>query len=120
MSAIFPTSGPWQTKHDFDLEGRTTVIGNVDVEIIDGTTHHMFDFVCTTLDDGGDNQSLSIAVANARLIAAAPDLLEACKAFLLYNDRPDTEPNAGVQMMVDYDHALTLARAALTKAEGRA
>ncbi len=83
MSAIFPTSGPWQTKHDFDVEGRTTIIGNVDGEIIDGTTHHSYDFVCRTLDEGDDSQSLSIAVANAEFIVRAANAHEAMKAALV-------------------------------------
>ncbi|WP_279141310.1 hypothetical protein [Sphingomonas paucimobilis] len=78
MSAA-PTSGPWQVKHDFDLDGLTTVIGNVDGEIIDGTTHASFDFVCRTIDEADDSQSPAVAIANARLCVAAPDLLEACK-----------------------------------------
>lgn len=74
MSA-HPTSGPWQVKHDFDLDGLTTVIGNVDGEIIDGTTHHSFDFVCRTIDEADDSQSPEVAVANARLCAVAPEML---------------------------------------------
>lgn len=71
MSAIFPTGLPWQVKHDYDTEGRTTIIGNVDGEIIDGTTHHTYDFVATTLDETDDSQSRSIAVANAAFIVRA-------------------------------------------------
>lgn len=71
MSAIDPTCLPWQTKHDFDVEGRTTIIGNVDGEIIDGSTHHSYDFVARTLDEDDDSQSRSIAVANADFIVLA-------------------------------------------------
>lgn len=71
MSAIDPTCLPWQTKHDFDIEGRTTIIGNVDGEIIDGMTHNTFDFVCCTVDLDDDSQSRSIAVANADFIVRA-------------------------------------------------
>jgi len=71
MSAIFPTCGPWQVKHDFDAEGLTTIIGNVDGEIIDGTTHHTYDFVCRTLNPDDDSQSHSVAVANAEFIVRA-------------------------------------------------
>lgn len=53
---------------------------------------------------------------DARLIAAAPDLLEAVRAFLAYDGDPHDGPNAGVQMMLDYDTALTLAKAAYAKA----
>lgn len=58
--------------------------------------------------------------ANARLIAAAPDLLEACEALIAYDEGDDDAPDAGVKMMIDYDHALTLARAAIAKARGEA
>lgn len=87
MSKISPTCLPWQTKHDFDIEARTTIIGNVDGEIIDGTTHHTFDFVCATLDDDDDSQSRSVAVANAEFIVRACNthaaLLEAAQAAVL-------------------------------------
>jgi hypothetical protein len=71
MSAIDPTCLPWQIKHDFDTEGATTIIGNVDGEIIDGTAHHTFDFVARTLDVEDDSQSRSVAVANAAFIVRA-------------------------------------------------
>lgn len=71
MMAIDPTGTPWQTGHDFDLEGRTTIIGNVDGEIIEGRTHHTYDFVCRTIDEANDSQSPDIAVANADLIVRA-------------------------------------------------
>jgi hypothetical protein len=53
---------------------------------------------------------------DAHLIAAAPALLVACKAWVTYDCRPDNGPNAGVQMMLDYDTALTLTRAAIASA----
>ncbi|MEC9067843.1 MAG: hypothetical protein VX569_11250 [Pseudomonadota bacterium] len=85
MSAINPTSRPWQVKHDLDLEGRTTLIGNVDGELIDGTTHHSFDFVCRTIDEDDDSQSRSIAIANAdyivRVVNAHDALVDAIEAI---------------------------------------
>jgi hypothetical protein len=71
VSVIDPTCLPWQTMHDNSAEGYTTVIGNVDGEIIDGTTHHSYDFVARTLDVEDDSQSWSIAAANARFIVRA-------------------------------------------------
>jgi len=68
------TAGPWQTKNDY-VPDCLTVIANVDGEIVDGTTHYTYDFIATCEDEFGE-ASLD-AVANARLIAAAPDLLEA-------------------------------------------
>jgi len=82
MSAIDPTPGPWQIHSDYTLEGRTMVIGNVDGEYIDGQAHTTFDFVCDTLGDD-DSGSASIAVANARVICAVPDMIAALKAVNL-------------------------------------
>lgn len=52
--------------------------------------------------------------ANARLIAAAPDLLAALKAILNVDNPPVTDPGH-----VDFPRAMELARAAIAKAEGR-
>tara|TARA_Y100001963_G_scaffold107243_1_gene148248 strand:+ start:764 stop:1153 length:390 start_codon:yes stop_codon:yes gene_type:complete len=95
MSAIFPTGRPWQVKHDYDLEGSTTIIGNVDGEIIDGTTHNSFDFVCSTLDEMDDSQSRSIAVANAKFIVRAVNGHDAkrrlLRAFIEWSERVDQD-----------------------------
>lgn len=56
-----------------------------------------------------------VELANARLIAAAPCLLDACLAFLKYHDAEEGE-NAGVEMMLNYDAALHLTREAVAKA----
>lgn len=53
--------------------------------------------------------------ANARLIAAAPDLYTACAAFLEYDANPDY---SDVTMMLDYADAIALAKAAIAKARG--
>ncbi len=54
--------------------------------------------------------------ANARLIAAAPDMLVACEALVLY-DSNDTDD---VKMMINYNNAIELAKAAIAKAKGDA
>lgn len=55
--------------------------------------------------------------ANANLIAAAPDLLAALKALLCSIDELDTDtPHISLVPLAD---ALTVARAAIAKAEGR-
>ena len=56
--------------------------------------------------------------ANVCLMAASPDLLAACEAWIAYDTADDSRPNAGVQMMLDYDTALTLTRAAIARATG--
>lgn len=76
MSAPQFTPGPWQSKHDYTIEGATTIIANVDGELFsDGTTSHTFDFICTCEDEFGER--LPNAQANARLIRAAPELYAA-------------------------------------------
>lgn len=103
------TPGPWSVKVD-DQSGI-------------GRTHSVY--ICTKagwpegqLARVNVQDGLGEREANARLIAAAPDLYEAVAAFLAYDAGDDDAPDAGVRMMLDYDHALTLARAALAKANG--
>ena len=57
------------------------------------------------------------AIANGRLIAAAPELLEACRLIVAYDE---SDPEDGMQMMANYVHALDAARAAIAKAEAKA
>ena len=52
--------------------------------------------------------------ANARLIAAAPDMLEACRLFIAYDDAAFDYDNAAAI----YDKARAAARAAIAKATG--
>lgn len=53
--------------------------------------------------------------ANARLIAAAPELLEACKAFIEYDEGSYED---GVGMMIRYEHARRMINVAISKATG--
>jgi hypothetical protein len=53
-------------------------------------------------------------ISDARLIAAAPDLLEAVRLFLAY----DSEDTSDVQTMLAYADALAGAKAAYAKATG--
>lgn len=136
MSAIDPTCLPWQTAHDFDIEGATTIIGNVDGEIIDGTTHHTYDFVARTLDVEDDSQSHSVAVANAAFIvracsshAALVEALESVTGLLrderdslfecsTVGDDPETLDEDARPYIAQMDVALAASRAALAKARG--
>jgi hypothetical protein len=78
------TPGPWQTKHDYDREGRTTIIANVDGDThADGSTTYSYDVIATCCDEFGEY--LENAEANARLIRGAPRLyaaLEGAEEFL--------------------------------------
>jgi hypothetical protein len=60
--------------------------------------------------EGGDNQK-----ADAYLIAAAPDLLEACEAA--YRAMTDDPKNSDAAWM-RYDDAVEMVRAAIAKAKG--
>lgn len=63
--------------------------------------------VIATTGSADDEQSQM----DAELIAAAPDLLEACEALVTYHDRGDSRDNR----LTDY---LNAARAAIAKARG--
>lgn len=57
------------------------------------------------------------AEANARLIAAAPDLLAALKEIVMWGHK-SVMPDSGSPWSVDY-HKIKIARAAIEKAEGK-
>lgn len=114
MSAVKHTPGPWQVMNDYD--GATIVIANVDGETFsDGSSTFSYDFVCDTFPDDGDgSRSREIAKADAHLIAAAPELLEALKAM-----RPCVE---GYIDRCDFSRGIEarkLLNAVIAKAEGR-
>jgi hypothetical protein len=96
------TPGPWSVIHDpartvIDIEPEYSPFGRVaTISPVDGQ------------EDGG--RSHSIELANARLIAAAPELLDVAKAIAAEWQR---SPN------IPYPQRETL-RAAIAKAEGRA
>jgi hypothetical protein len=56
--------------------------------------------------------------ADWHLISAAPELLEACKAFVAYDD--GEKEDDFITMMFAYSYAVEKARAAIAKAEGKA
>lgn len=104
MTTSKHTPGPWTIKNDYDE--RHIVIANIDGESFpDGTTSYTYDFVCDTY--GGDYESASreVANANARLIAAAPELLDALRNLVA------VQPN-----LMANSAEIADARAALAKA----
>lgn len=115
MSAIHPTSPPWQIKHDYLIEGQTTIIANVDGETVDGVNHYTYDFVAITLILDDDTQSRSVAVANAafivRAVNAHADLVEALQNLLSATEEVG---------YVHYGPLRKKARAAIAKATGAA
>lgn len=97
LQSLSHTPGPWQMGDGFSVDDQCTIIGNLDDEGGNGHT-----VICDV------NEDPDAYYANARLIAAAPDLYEALR--LLVAD------------VADYPawqrpcHALDAARAALAKA----
>ena len=117
-----PTPGPW------------SVIGFEDLPDVDDLMIVAFDvaapgerppelYICNIGSDGGRYSAFApveagpqwpASLANARLIAAAPDLLAACKAIELHiaSDHPVTDNEH------PYLTAVRQLRAAIAKAEG--
>jgi hypothetical protein len=108
MNKTAHTPGPWKT------EGR-------DVQTADG-------LITVAIAHGPVGEWQKVRTeheANARLIAAAPDLLEACERFmncgLLATSGKTTdgkEPNISVYIHPELDAAIENARAAINKAKG--
>lgn len=102
------TPGPWQTRSDHLNEDRLTIIGNVDGEYVDGRAECSYEFVASCIDEFGENHARSFA--NARLIAAAPDLLEALRFYVEAEDTGLEDD--------ELDQFSQLARAAIARATG--
>jgi len=96
-----PTSGPWFVAPDgFSVTDKRVWLDE------EGARH-------------GETPNIVIFAetkANARLIAAAPEMLEALKAFLAYDEQ---DGESDVEMMLAYGKARDMARAAIAKAEGQ-
>jgi len=84
------TPGPWKLRDNAAL-----------IRVVAGPLY-------TTVADGISGE------ADARLIEAAPELLEACKLFISYDDASADD----VSSMLLYDEARSAIRAAYAKATG--
>lgn len=72
--------------------------------------------ICTVwIDDAPVRDFNAEQHANAKLIAAAPELLEACGLFVNYDS---SDSDDGVLMMLNYEKARTAIFAAIAKATG--
>jgi 2-oxo-4-hydroxy-4-carboxy--5-ureidoimidazoline (OHCU) decarboxylase len=90
------TPGPWAVERADDAYCIANV-GNLVIMPCGGKVKH-------------DN-----AEADARLIAAAPDLLKACEALVAYDDMIEEDDG---KLMMHYADLVRLSRAAIAKARG--
>ena len=104
MSEADFSPGPW-TVTDYGIRDAA---GHSVVRAVDGHVYDEYDSDSATIDF--DNE------ADARLIAAAPDLYEAVRLFVEKYDAD--EDQTGVAMMIAYNNALEAGIAALHKARG--
>jgi hypothetical protein len=65
---------PWQQKNEYEPD---VIVGNVDGEIIDGTTHYSYDTVAECLDNPRTSAPLIVEAVNA--LPALLDELEALR-----------------------------------------
>ena len=104
------TSGPWQSRDDYTTDGFVTIIGNIDGEILHDGPSYTYDVICVCEDEYGER--LPNVAANVRLIAAAPDLLE---AVIQYRDDLKRPPTGD-----SIERRLAMVNAAIAKALGAA
>ncbi|MFM2091503.1 MAG: hypothetical protein RLZZ127_1992 [Planctomycetota bacterium] len=67
-----------------------------------------------------DQRHPEVNMANARLAAAAPEMLAALKAILAFDEMSDCSSESGSWQSVGLSDAFDTVRAAIAKAEGRA
>jgi hypothetical protein len=115
-SVVGPTPGPWVLAESVENKFSRTNMRRIRCET-EGYEHGA---VCEVYGINDGTQ----AAANARLIAAAPDLLAALEAVVARLDQPVLrgDEKAGNQtaniLRADIRSALVVARAALSKARG--
>lgn len=104
------TKGPWQVYHQcevFTVAYKVTDKGHYDVCDMVNPSEHL------------TNIAADEAMANAHLIAAAPELLEACKGIESTFVFLDSLTAGWEPQHTNTMKALAAVRAAITKAEGR-
>jgi hypothetical protein len=109
-----PASAGWESKH---TPGPWTVtVRDHSVTIILGPDRPSSEEVRFRLYGGEDADADAMAIANARLIAAAPDLLGALKELIA--DRPSKEPPPEMVVAHANWRKFERARAAIAAATG--
>jgi hypothetical protein len=96
------TPGPWAVEQD----GPWTLVRGYDVEL--QSEDYPGPLVCTPAENG-------CTQANARLIAAAPDLLAVCKRMVVH---AGIDMSLGPAEVMEFARIHTEMRAAIAKAEG--
>ena len=105
MSAATHTPGPWSALPGHSCIGFIDIISRLDGVVAQVTQ--------------SDNSPSETDIANAHLIAAAPDLLEACVAMIEWDAREEDHAVDFHARMMLCKAAFQKARAAIAKAEGR-
>jgi hypothetical protein len=109
MSATKHTPGPWAISAAARCGNELMIVAPSS----DGSIH-----VCEVTTNGKSNNKkiMPEQEANARAIAALPELLAACRLFVEYDN--DTELDNDITILA-YNVARSAIRAAIAKAEGR-
>lgn len=112
------TAGPWEIDDQPHQELRIGVIGDRDVDTEYGFVSQSYFYEVATVADNEDGD------ANARLIASAPDLLEALKRSAdalkrLYSNVAEFGTVTDGEFLDDVHAAEVAARSAIQRAEGQ-
>ncbi|MCY1299991.1 hypothetical protein D9M71_67300 [compost metagenome] len=101
------TPGPWEVvgQHVYTKLGAVNAHGSKASESDGWNIATICPWACTNADDEDEDMPVTEVMANAALIAAAPDLLEALEAVVRVADRATDE--------------FDMARAAIAKARGK-
>lgn len=104
------TKGPWQLRKLRNRFGNhSAIVGGVPREYQAGTSQDQIALVLPVSEDNGGDEAW---LANARLIASAPELLEALKRLV---ELADSNPFCTIGHAIE--HAVPSARGAIAKAE---
>lgn len=119
MSKQQHTPGPWEVigQHVFTKLGATNAHGSKAHDRDGWNIATINPWACTNQDGEDEDMPVSETMANASLIATAPELLEALEAICLMQAR-----NYGdaTQTHIDFPELAAQARAVIAKARGEA
>jgi hypothetical protein len=123
MSAFKGTPGPWQVVNGTDVFTRLGALNAAGVEAARNDGWHIADCYMweTETDEGPETLSIAEKRANARLIAAAPDLLDQHEADMVDLDLLAKAIHAGdpmPELVIRVTDMLNRKRAAIAKATG--